>query len=451
MMESLRNREDGIFYQSQIARFRSGAADNGQAWTRPLRESAFSRFAELGLPTTRLEEWKYTNVAPIARIPFNAPAVKNPKISLERLAPSGLAWLAETRLVCVNGRFSPELSFVEKLPREIQAGSLKAALSEQRSLVEPHLGRTVDCNDHALVALNTALMEDGVFVRIPKGTIIEKAVHLVFIATGGGDPTVSYPRNLIVMEEDSQAKIIESYIGFDAGVYFTNAVTEIVVGDNAVLDHTKIERESRKAFHIGALQVRQGKNSSFFSHVVLTGGALVRNEIGSVFGGEGGDCTLDGLYVAGGDQHVDNRTRIDHAQPHCSSRELYKGILGGAARGVFNGKIIVHKDAAKTDARQTNNNLLLSKEASVDTKPQLEIYNNDVKCNHGSTIGQIDPQALFYLRSRGLEEADAQRLLTFAFASEVIGRVKVERLRLQLEEWLLERFQERREDSNDSF
>jgi Fe-S cluster assembly protein SufD len=218
-----------------------------------------------------------------------------------------------------------------------------------------------------------------------------------------------------------------------------------------VLDHTKIERESRKAFHIGALQVRQGKNSSFFSHVVLTGGALVRNEIGSVFGGEGGDCTLDGLYVAGGDQHVDNRTRIDHAQPHCSSRELYKGILGGAARGVFNGKIIVHKDAAKTDARQTNNNLLLSKEASVDTKPQLEIYNNDVKCNHGSTIGQIDPQALFYLRSRGLEEADAQRLLTFAFASEVIGRVKVERLRLQLEEWLLERFQERREDSNDSF
>jgi Fe-S cluster assembly protein SufD len=311
--------------------------------------------------------------------------------------------------------------------------------------VEPHLGRTIDCNDHALVALNTALMEDGVFVRIPKGAVIEKPVHLVFIATGGGDPTVSYPRNLILMEESSQARIIESYIGFDAGVYFTNAVTEIAVGDNAVLDHTKIERESRKAFHIGALQVRQGRSSSFFSHVVLTGGALVRNEIGSVFGGEGGECTLDGLYVAGGDQHVDNRTRIDHVQPHCSSRELYKGILGGAARGIFNGKIIVHKDAAKTDARQTNNNLLLSKEASVDTKPQLEIYNNDVKCNHGSTIGQIDPQALFYLRSRGLEEADAQRLLTFAFASEVIGRVKVERLRLQLEEWLLERFQGRRE------
>jgi Fe-S cluster assembly protein SufD len=447
MMDCAGQEEGRDFYQSQIARFRSGAAENGQAWTRALREAAFSRFSELGLPTTRLEEWKYTNVAPIARIPFKTPAARGPKISLGRLAPSGLAWLAETRLVCVNGRFSPELSFVEKLPREIQAGSLKTALVEQRGIVEPHLGRYVDSKDHALVALNTALMDDGVFLRIPKGTVVEKAVHLVFIATAEGDPTVSYPRNLILMEEDSQAKIIESYIGFDAGVYFTDAVTEIVMGDNVVLDHTKIERESRRAFHIGSLQVRQGRSSSFFSHVVLTGGALVRNEVGSLFGGEGGECTLDGLYVVGGDQHVDNRTRIDHARPHCSSRELYKGILGGAARGVFNGKIIVHKDAAKTDARQTNNNLLLSKDASVDTKPQLEIYNNDVKCNHGSTIGQIDGQALFYLRSRGLDEADAQRLLTFAFASEVISRVKVERLRLQLEEWLLEHFQERREEA----
>jgi Fe-S cluster assembly protein SufD len=217
-------------------------------------------------------------------------------------------------------------------------------------------------------------------------------------------------------------------------------VTEIILADGSVLDYSKLERESKAAFHIGNLQVHQRRDARFFSHVLSTGGSLVRNEVCAVLDGEGAECSLDGLFFVGGRQHVDNHTKIEHVQPHGSSRELYKGILDGAARGVFNGRIVVHKNAAKTDARQTNNNLLLSSAASIDTKPQLEIYNNDVKCTHGSTIGQIDPQAFFYLRSRGLEEADARRMLTYAFASEVIGRIKGERLRLQLENWLLGRF-----------
>jgi Fe-S cluster assembly protein SufD len=347
--------------------------------------------------------------------------------------------LAENRLVCVNGYFSPELSFLEKLPRQVKAGSLRDALSRERDLVAPHLGRYATYGDHPFVALNTAFMKDGVFVWVPKGMIVEKPIHLVFLATGNDGPALSQPRNLIVLEESSEATILESYLGLEDN-YFTNGVTEIALAENTVLDHTKIERESKGAFHIASLQVQQGRNARFFSHVVSTGGALVRNEVNTVLGGEGGECSLDGLFVVGAKQHVDNRTRIDHVRPHGSSRELYKGVLGGAARGIFNGKIYVHKNAAKTDAKQTNNNLLLSKNASVDTKPQLEIYNNDVKCTHGSTIGQIDAQALFYLRSRGLAPAEAQRLLTFAFASEVIGRIKLERLRLQLENWLLARF-----------
>jgi len=430
--------DQGAFYHSQVARFRSATEDPGHLWTRALREAAFARFAELGLPTTKHEEWKYTSLEPLARTTFK-PALPA-RLGLERLAPLGLAWLAENRLVCVNGCFSPELSFLQKLPQRVRAGSLSDALTRERELVAPHLGRYAAYDEHAFVALNTAFMRDGVFVWVPKGTVVEKPIHLVFLTVGKDGPTVSQPRNLIVLEENSEAAILESYLGLDDNGYFTNGVTEVVLADNAVLDHTKIERESQGAFHIANLQVQQGRSARFFSHVVSTGGSLVRNEVNTVLGGEGGECSLDGLFVVDASQHVDNRTRIDHVRPHGSSRELYKGVLGGAARGIFNGKIYVHKNAAKTDAKQTNNNLLLSKNASVDTKPQLEIYNNDVKCTHGSTIGQIDGRALFYLRSRGLAQAEAQRILTFAFASEVIGRIKLERLRLQLENWLLGRF-----------
>ena len=441
-MEVLRNvPQDANFFTSELARFRAGQSDNGQSWTRALREAALSRFSELGAPTTKDEDWKYTNVSPIARIPFRPAPFESSGVGGDQLARSGLAWLAESRLVCVNGRFSPELSFLEKLPSEVKVGSLKSVLSHEREIVEAHLGKHASYQNHPFVALNTAFMQDGVFVYVPKGTVVAKPIHLLFIATRTADPIVAYPRNLIVLEENSQATILESYSALEEHVYFTNGVTEIVLGDHAVLDHTKLERESQNAFHIARLQVHQARNATLFSHLVSTGGSLVRNEVNTVLDGEGGECILDGLFIVDGRQHVDNRTRIDHVQPHCSSRELYKGILGGSAQGVFNGKIYVHPSAAKTDARQTNNNLLLSKSAAIDTKPQLEIYNNDVKCTHGSTIGQIDAQALFYLRTRGLAEKEARRLLTYAFASEVIGRVKMERVRLQLENWLLARFQ----------
>src|SRR5262245_6488646 len=311
--------DQGAFYHSQVARFRSATEDPGHLWTRALREAAFARFAELGLPTTKHEEWKYTSLEPLARTTFK-PALPA-RLGLERLAPLGLAWLAENRLVCVNGCFSPELSFLQKLPQRVRAGSLSDALTRERELVAPHLGRYAAYDEHAFVALNTAFMRDGVFVWVPKGTVVEKPIHLVFLTVGKDGPTVSQPRNLIVLEENSEAAILESYLGLDDNGYFTNGVTEVVLADNAVLDHTKIERESQGAFHIANLQVQQGRSARFFSHVVSTGGSLVRNEVNTVLGGEGGECSLDGLFVVDASQHVDNRTRIDHVRPHGSSRE----------------------------------------------------------------------------------------------------------------------------------
>jgi Fe-S cluster assembly protein SufD len=420
-MEVPRKVPQDNFFALETARFRAGPSGNGNSWTRALREAALSRFSELGPPTTKDEDWKYTNISPIARIPFRPARSGTSGVGADQLARSGLAWLAENRLVCVNGHFSPELSFLEKLPGEVKVGSLKSFLSHEREIVEAHLGKHASHHNHPFVALNTAFMNDGAFVYVPKGTVVAKPIHLLFIATRTADPIVAYPRNLVVLEENSQATILESYSALEEHVYFTNGVTEIVLGDHAVLDHTKLEREAKSAFHIASVQVHQKRNATFFSHLVSTGGCLVRNDVNSVLGGEGADCTLDGLFVVDGSQHVDNHTRIDHAHSHCSSRELYKGILDGAAQGVFNGKIYVHPRAAKTDARQTNNNLLLSKAATIDTKPQLEIYNNDVKCTHGSTIGQIDRQALFYLRTRGLAEKDARRLLTYVPARWLAG------------------------------
>jgi len=254
-----------------------------------------------------------------------------------------------------------------------------------------------------------------------------------------GTATVSHPRNLILAGDDSQTMIVESYIGLNNALYFTNAVTEIVAGENAVVAHYKLQRESEEAFHISTVQASLNHSSNFSSHSIDLGGALVRNDVNAVLDGKGIECTLDGLYMVAGRQHVDNHTRIDHVKPHCSSRELYKGVLGGRSKGVFNGKIYVHKDAQKTDAKQTNKNLLLSEDAVINTKPQLEIYADDVKCTHGTTIGQLDQEAIFYLRSRGIDLEAARGLLTYAFASEMIGRIKVEPVRAQLEHLLLAR------------
>ena len=422
---------------ANFAQFEREITKNGQAWTQPLRQAAIARFAELGFPTPREEEWKYTNVAPIARIPFQLAQRATPEVAPAALAAAGVPELGGAQLIFINGHYVPELSAHNGLPPGLEVGSLAAALPSRPQRIESHLARYADFEEHAFVALNTAFLHDGAFVYIPRGAVVDVPIHLVFISRPASADTVSHPRNLVVLEDGAQATVVESYIGLAPDRYLTSAVTEFVLGQSAMAEHCKLEWESPEAFHIATLQVQQARSSNFVSHVVAVGGALARHDLNVVLQGEGGESTLNGLYMATGQQHIDNHTRIDHVMPHCVSRELYKGILGGKARGVFNGKIVVHKDAQQTDAVQTNKNLLLSEEARIDTKPQLEIFNNDVKCSHGSTIGRLDANSVFYLRSRGLGEEAARSLLTYAFASELVQRIKLEPLRTTLNDFML--------------
>ena len=420
------------FYRNHFAQFEKDP-NISQSWTRSVRRNAISCFSELGFPGTGHEEWKYTNTAPIAKIPFEVAENRLNGVASEALARLGIENLADNRLVFINGHYSPNLSSL-RLPENIRVGNLSAVLSENPEGVEPHLAQYASYQDQAFVALNTAWMNDGSFVYVPRGNVLREPIHLVYFSTAHGEATVSYPRNLIVIGDESQATVVETYLGVKNEVYFTNAVTEMVLGKNAMVDHYKLQRESDEAFHVATLQVHQERNSKFSSHSISLGGALARNDLNSVLDGEGSECSLNGLYMVKGKQHVDNHTRVDHVKPHCNSRELYKGILGGSAKGVFNGKIYVHTAAQGTDAKQTNKNLLLSEDATINTKPQLEIYNDNVKCMHGSTVGQLDQDGLFYLRSRGIELNDARKLMTYAFASEMIGKIKVAKLRSWLEE-----------------
>jgi len=292
---------------------------------------------------------------------------------------------------------------------------------------------TGDDQHDALTALNTAFVEDGAFIYLPAGAELQGPIHLLFLSTAPAKPTLSQPRNLILLGEGSRATIVETYAGIPGDVYCTNAVTEVVLGENAHLHHYKLQEESARAFHIALTQVRHGRHSRFTSHSLAIGAALARNEVRTLLASEGSECTLNGLYMATGKQHLDNRTLIDHQGPRCTSRELYKGVLDGQSRGVFSGRVLVRHDAQKTDASQTNKNLLLSKDARVHSTPALEILADDVKCRHGSTIGQLDAAALFYLRSRGIGEEDARALLTWAFASDVAARLTVPEVRAEVE------------------
>ena len=401
-----------------------------------VRRRAIERFAALGFPTTRLEEWRSTNVAPIARAEFD-------------LEPSGdgvaaadierLAYGDAYELVFVNGRLSAELSRLEELPEGVWVGSLAEALAKMPDKVTPHLARHASFDDHAFVALNTALFTDGALVWVPRGVVVDKPINLVHVGRPSDRVPASFPRFLFVGEESSQVTVVEQYATVGEGVHFTCPVTEVVVGANAVIDHYKIERESIDAFHMATLQLYQQRDANFSSHSISWGGAIVRNDVNAVLDGEGGETTLNGLYMVEGSQLVDNHMRVEHAKPHCDSHELYKGILEGKARAVFNGRIYVHEGAQKTDAKQTNRNLLLSPDAVANSNPQLEIFADDVRCTHGSTIGQLDDTAVFYLRSRGIGEEAAKSLLTYAFAADIVGRIKVPEVRRDLEEFLFRR------------
>ncbi len=449
--------KEGI-YLASFMELEERLAGSAPFWLHEIRRAAMEGFSEKGFPATRQEEWRNTNVAPIAAVPFQ-PAREAPAGPAESLAARirqlPLADLGCPRLVFINGRFSKQLSTLEALPKGVKAGSLAEALAGDGKTLERHLScYATDYKEHAFVALNTAFLEDGAFLEIPKGAVVEKPIYLLYLSVPSGLPTVSYPRNLIIAGRECQATIVEGYVGLEAaplfssartgslapeGVYFTNAVSEIALGEGAVIEYHRIQKESESAFHFGRLQFHQERSSNLTTHSVATGGALVREEVNAVLDGEGAEATLEGLYLVTGRQHIDNQTTLDHAQPHCSSREVYKGILDGESSAVFNGKIIVRKDAQKTDSKQSNKNLLLSEKAIIDTKPALEIYADDVKCTHGATIGQIDPEAIFYLRSRGIGRQEARDLLTYAFANDVLGRIKYEPLREQLREGIFVR------------
>jgi Fe-S cluster assembly protein SufD len=336
--------------------------------------------------------------------------------------------------VFVNGHYVPALSRQHALPRGSRVESLKSALARGDEL-DASVGRIAALDRHPFVALNTAFLDDGALVRLPDRAILEQPIHLLFVATGeaNGRSIMAHPRVLVVVGANSQASIVETYAGPRGAQYFTNAVTEIMLGENAVFDHYTLQHESTEAYHIGSIHVQAQRSATYAAHGINLGGALVRNDVVALLNGEGVQCTLNGLYVADDRRLVDNHTTIDHAQPHCESRELYKGILAHRARGVFNGKIIVRPDAQKTDAKQTNRALLLSEDAQINTKPQLEIFANDVKCTHGAAVGQLDDEALFYLRSRGLSDAMARRLLIHAFTADVLNRLPLAAVRAGVE------------------
>jgi Fe-S cluster assembly protein SufD len=412
------------------------AVEQGPAqprWVSQARESAIAQFERLGFPNTRIEEWRFTSVAPIAERTFSL-ASGAPKAPIPHTQPLSSAI---AHAVCVNGRFDAKLSNVAALPKGVQLVSLEAAIAANPLLVEPYVGKLSPTQTNAFTSLNTAFLRDGVALVVPAGVVIEQPIELTFLSVSEGGNSVSHPRLLIVAGEGSQATVLERYVG--AGAAFTNTVGEVWVGANAVVDHYKLQEEPKESFHIASMFVHCGRSANFSSHSLTFGGSLVRNEVVATLDGEGIDCTLNGLYVGRDKQLIDNHTTIDHAMPHCGSHEIYKGILAEQSRGVFNGKIIVRPDAQKTDAKQTNKALLLSDEANINSKPELEIFANDVKCTHGAAIGQLDDAAMFYLRSRGLGVSESRAMLVRAFAGDILNRVKIAPVREYLEDILTAR------------
>ena len=435
--------EHNTWYRSSFEEFEQGLNGESASGLQKLRRDAIDRFASLGFPTNRHEEWRYTNISPILKANFK-PILSVHSAVVTKADVERFAFGTRHRLVFVNGFFSKELSTDDALPHGAFCGSLANALRSNHTVAHQHLGRYAKYDDNSFSALNTAFLRDGAFIFIPDGAVIEDSIHLLFIAAGS-EPALISPRNLIVVGKNSQLSIVESYVAVTRETYFTNVVTEIVAGDHSILEHDKLQDEAREAFHIASIHAYQGAQTNFTSNSIALGGSIVRNNVTAVLNAEGSETTLNGLSLATGTQLIDNHTTIDHAKPHCASHELYKSILDGKSRGVFNGKIFVRKDAQKTDAKQTNKTLLLSDNATIDTKPQLEIFADDVKCTHGATVGQLESEQVFYLRSRGIDEITARDILTFAFASDVVNRVHVEPLRDQLESLVHSRLDQGRE------
>lgn len=427
-----------------LARFedtfeREGAA-RGPAWLYPIRKAGISRFAEMGLPTPQHEDWRFTNVAPIGRLPFKP--LLAPTESSIKLEQFHFTNLPSNRLVFVNGHYSARLSSV--LPQEsgVQIASLAEALRNDGALLQKYLGRFAKTDENGFVALNTAFFTDGAFIYVPAGKSVREAVHLIFIATTGEAGAAIHPRNLIIAEPNSKLTMIESYVSTTQSAYVTNAIDEFVIGDNAHVEHCKFQDESRTAYHVAAQYLHLGRSANVISHSFAFGAKLSRNNIRTTLAGEGLDCILNGLYITSDEQLADHHMIVEHAKPNCNSHEYYNGILDDRSKGVFHGRILVQQEAQKTDAKQTNKNLLLSDDATIDTKPQLEIYADDVKCTHGATVGQLNDESIFYLRARGIGIDTARRILIHAFAGEIIDRVRCEPLREELDRLVWDRLED---------
>lgn len=407
-------------------------------WLQQRREEGLARFAEIGFP--RNEAWKYTQLALFARRAFH-PAAGPSGVDEQTLRQLGLEWPDAYRLVFIDGHYVLGLSKIDMLPEGVVLGSLAEAYHNHPRILEQHLGCYTDLTGEGLSALNTAFMQDGFFLNLSHGIGLEQPVHVVFLSSTNADG-MAQPRNLIVAEAGSRAKVIEHYAALGEGTYFTNTVTEVAAHADSHIEHFKLQEESAKTLHVAALGVHQAGASRFDSHVMLLGGQLTRNAISTALDAEGAECNLYGLYLLEGRQHADNHTRVEHRKPSCASKEYYKGVLGGHARGIFSGRVLVAQDAQHTDSQQTNHNLLLSEDAEADARPQLEIYADDVKCSHGATVGQLDETAMFYLRSRGIDQGTARNLLIYAFAEEVLDFIKLPGLHEQMRGRLIARLPE---------
>jgi Fe-S cluster assembly protein SufD len=426
-----------------VAAQRDAAADlpaAGRRWLDQCRSAALAQLELTGLPDQSNEDWKYTPIRPITREAF-APAQAGSDCPRQFVVASTIPNLDSYRLVFVDGFWSPALSHLDDLPAGVTLAGLGQMLDNDPARIEPWLGSALGSEPHGFIAMNSSFVGDGAVVEINAGVVLDKPVELLFVSGCGGSGRLSLPRNLVVAHSGSQATVIERHVSLLENRSLSNSVSEVIVESDARLTHHAVQQESPRSFHVGGLFVRVGRRAEFCSTTVTLDGALVRRDALINLDDEQAQARLDGLYLAFGRSHVDNHTHVVHHAPNGVSREHYKGVLGDRARAVFHGRIVVQPGAQQTDSQQRNQNLLLSRDAEVDSKPQLEIYADNVKCTHGATVGQLDEGAIFYLRSRGLDQVQARRALTRAFAADVLERMVPTALRSYLEQQVNDRMQ----------
>ncbi len=412
-------------------------ADGGESWLQELRKRGADQFAALGFPSPKSEEWRFTQLNPITRTQFRpARHEAHSRVLTETVGRFTFGDDAAAELVFVNGYFDPELSNLGSLPNGVRVSPLSQVFESHSQIIRQHLAKYASIESNPFVALNTGALRDGAFIHVARGAVVEQPIHLLFVSTVADDPAAAHPRVLLVADQAAQVSLVESYCSTREGVYFNNVVTEIIAAQDARIDHCKLQLESKLAYHLATMQVELARGADFVSHSASVGSRITRNDLNVRFVEERAQATLNGLVLIGGDQHVDNHTLLDHAAPNCPSHELYKHVLDNKSTAVFKGKILVRQPAQKTDSKQTSKTLLLSDDAVINSQPALEIYADDVKCTHGSTIGPVDEEQVFYLRSRGVSLEAARHLLTYAFAADITRRIKVEPVRRRLENWM---------------